>query len=72
MAWFGLGTLPMMYGISIVGQFLNQKIRSKFVKLSPVFALLIALLFIFRGLNLGIPFVSPKLVQPQNLIENCE
>jgi sulfite exporter TauE/SafE len=72
MACFGLGTLPMMYGISIVGQFLNQNIRSKFVKLSPVFALLIALLFILRGLNLGIPFVSPKLVQPQNLIENCE
>jgi hypothetical protein len=61
-----------MYGISIVGQFLNQNIRSKFVKLSQVFALLIALLFILRGLNLGIPFVSPKLVQPQNLIENCE
>lgn len=72
MACFGLGTLPIMYGVSVIGQFLNQKWRSKLVKLSPVFALLIALLFILRGLNLGIPYVSPKLVQPKNAIENCE
>jgi len=72
MACFGLGTLPMMYGVSVIGQFLSQKMRSNLVKLSPVFAILIALLFILRGLNLGIPYVSPKLVQPNANIENCE
>jgi hypothetical protein len=28
-------------------------------KLIPVFAILLAIIFILRGLNLGIPFLSP-------------
>jgi uncharacterized protein len=61
MALFGLGTLPMMYGVSVVGQFLSQKVRSNLTRLSPIFAILIAALFIVRGLNLGIPYVSPQI-----------
>lgn len=72
MALFGLGTLPMMFGVSVIGQFLSQKTRSALVKLSPVFALIIAIMFIIRGLNLGIPYLSPKLVQPGNTTEQCD
>jgi hypothetical protein len=72
MLCFGLGTLPMMYGVSIIGQFISSHIRQKLNKLSPVFAIVIAILFILRGLNLGIPYVSPVISSDQEKIENCE
>lgn len=71
MALFGLGTLPMMFGVSVIGQFLSQKLRFTLVRLSSIFSLFIAILFIIRGLNLDIPYVSPKLVQPLNKLEHC-
>ncbi|MDZ4666548.1 MAG: sulfite exporter TauE/SafE family protein [bacterium] len=72
MLCFGLGTLPMMFGVSIIGQFISSGIRQKLNKLSPVFAILIAILFILRGLNLGIPYVSPVIATDQEKIENCD
>lgn len=72
MVCFGLGTLPMMFGVSIVGQFLSSSVRTKLSKLSPVFAILIAAIFILRGLNLGISYISPKIANSGEKIENCE
>jgi len=71
MLLFGLGTLPLMYGVSVVGQFLSIKVRSKINRLSPVFAVLIAVLFIVRGLNLGIPYLSPKINVEQSDLKDC-
>jgi sulfite exporter TauE/SafE len=65
MMFFGLGTLPLMLGTSLVGQFLNINIRKKLSRLIPVFAVILALIFILRGLNLGIPYLSPKLVKAE-------
>lgn len=72
MLCFGLGTLPMMYGVSILGQFISSSIRQKLSRLSPFFAILIAVLFILRGLNLGIPYVSPAISEDVVKTENCE
>lgn len=71
MLLFGLGTLPLMYGVSIIGQFLSIKVRGKINRLSPVFAVLIAVLFIVRGLNLGIPYLSPKINVEQSDLKDC-
>lgn len=71
MLLFGLGTLPLMYGVSVVGQFLSIKVRGKINRLSPVFAVLIAVLFIVRGLNLGIPYLSPKINVEQSDLKDC-
>jgi len=60
MTFFGLGTFPAMFGVSVFGKFINPGFRQRLRKLTPVFALLFALIFIFRGLNLGIPYLSPK------------
>jgi sulfite exporter TauE/SafE len=68
---FGLGTVPMMFGISMVGQFLTQPFRSRINKLVPVFAVLIGCLFIVRGLNLGIPYISPKVSANQSTVQEC-
>jgi uncharacterized protein len=58
---FGLGTIPMMLAISIAGNIISQKLRKKLSKAIPLFIILLGILFILRGLNLGIPYLSPKL-----------
>ncbi len=71
MALFGLGTFPMMFGVSLIGQFLSGNTRSRINKLSPVFAILIGCLFILRGLDLGIPYVSPKIANDTVISSDC-
>ena len=61
MALFGLGTFPIMLAASLAGKYINVGLRRKINKLTPVFAVILALIFILRGLNLGIPYLSPKL-----------
>lgn len=60
MVFFGLGTAPLMttliYSTTLIKKALLQKIK----KLIPIFVILLGLLFILRGLGLGIPYVSPK------------
>jgi len=64
MALFGLGTLPIMLAASILGKHINASIRSRINKIMPVLAVILAIIFILRGLNLGIPYLSPKLFSP--------
>ena len=61
MASFGLGTFPVMFAISLLGQVINLKLRKKANLLMPVFTIVLGCIFILRGLNLGIPFVSPQI-----------
>ncbi len=70
MILFGLGTVPAMFAASIFGKFINLGIRNKIKKAVPVFAILLAAIFIIRGMNLGIPYLSPKLTSSiQNVDE---
>lgn len=55
MAAFGLGTLPMMMGLAVVGQFVPANLRQRFKRLAPVVMLAFALLLISRGFNVPIP-----------------
>ena len=61
MAFFGLGTLPIMFITSVAGKYINVGVRRKINKLVPVFAFILGVIFILRGLNLGIPYISPPL-----------
>jgi sulfite exporter TauE/SafE len=60
---FGLGTFPLMLVISLTGKFMQPRLRHFFNRAVPYAASFLALLFILRGLNLGIPCVSPALSQ---------
>jgi sulfite exporter TauE/SafE len=60
MMLFGVGTFPVMLAASLFGNIVNIKIKRKVNKLIPIFAVLLAFIFILRGLNLGIPYLSPK------------
>ena len=57
---FGLGTVPMMTVAVLVGNFLKISVRNKIQKVIPVFVVIIGLLFILRGMGLGIPYISPS------------
>ncbi|CAZ96408.1 MULTISPECIES: sulfite exporter TauE/SafE family protein [Zobellia] len=59
MMLFGLGTLPLMTVAIYFSGLLKGGIRQKVRKAIPVFVVIIGLLFILRGLGLGIPYVSP-------------
>lgn len=75
MLFFGLGTLPVMFFIPLIGQ-------ERFYRLLPkqtqkVMLLLIGFLLVLRGLGLGIPYFSPKVEKPEApnsrpSIECCE
>lgn len=60
MAGFGAGTLPVMFALSVIGRRIGQELRVRITRLVPVLAVCIGLLFILRGMNLGIPYLSPK------------
>ena len=59
MATFGLGTVPLMTTAIYFSHFLKGAARQKIQKIIPVFVVLIGVIFIFRGLGLGIPYLSP-------------
>ncbi len=60
MAVFGLGTIPLMTTAIYASQFLKGVTRQKTQKAIPVFVVIIGVLFIIRGLGLGIPYISPS------------
>ena len=80
MILFGLGTLPMMLAISILGNVLSISVRNKLNKVIPYMVVFIAIIFIFRGLCLGIPYLSPPkekltieshIKAPNNIEHSC-
>jgi hypothetical protein len=74
MIFFGIGTIPMMLAIPVAGNILSMKLRKRLSKVIPYFIILLGILFILRGLNLGIPYISPKLSQEgeKAIMECCE
>ena len=58
---FGIGTLPGMMLVTIMSNKLSPKIRMNLLKTVPVILSLVGALIVVRGMNLGIPYISPKL-----------
>jgi len=71
MIFFGLGTMPMLMAISILGSSVNLKFRRLINKTIPYIVVLIGLLFVLRGLNLGIKYISPddEVLHPRSKTE---
>jgi uncharacterized protein len=60
MLLFGLGTVPLMTIVVYMHSLLKLPFRNKIQKAIPYVAVVIGVLFILRGLGLGIPYVSPS------------
>lgn len=68
---FGLGTLPMMFSAVLISNFISVGFRNRIRKIIPVFIVLMGCLFILRGLNLDVPYLSPKINVVQPFIQDC-
>ena len=60
---FGLGTIPLMTTAIYMSGVLSAAVRNKIQRLIPVFVAIIAIIFILRGLGMGIPYISPAPIQ---------
>ena len=57
---FGLGTIPLMTVAIYLGNFLKGKAKQNLLKAIPIFVVVIGVLFILRGMGLGIKYISPS------------
>lgn len=57
MVFFGIGTIPIL----TIAKFASFKLNWQSSKLTPVLITVVGLMIIVRGLNLGIPYLSPKI-----------
>ncbi len=71
MSMFGFGTMPAMIAVSYSRQFFSLEIRNSFRKLVPILICLMAAILILRGMNLGIPFISPALQPVSQTALSC-
>jgi len=60
MALFGLGTLPIMMVLIVSKNYLSVRMKLLFQRTVPVFVCGLGVLLILRGMNLGIPYLSPS------------
>ena len=56
---FGIGTIPIMLAIPLLGNLIGNKFRKRYSKVLSGFIIILGIIFILRGLSLGIPYISP-------------
>ena len=73
MFFFGLGTLPLMFATVLFGNFLSVKQRQTILKVLPIITIILGVLFILRGLELDIPYISPakEALQLNSMDDHC-
>lgn len=59
MAAFGMGTVPALLLVAILDRKILPSLRPLFQKFSTALVVVLAVVFILRGLGLGIPYLSP-------------
>lgn len=65
---FGLGTTPLMLLAMLGVNFSKPAFRQKINRLLPYVTLCLGVWFVLRGLNLDIPYLSPKIVGNEAVI----
>ena len=59
MTAFGMGTIPLMLLLVLLGDFLPVALRRQLNQWLPIVVIIVGILFILRGLGLGIAYLSP-------------
>ncbi len=71
MAFFGLGTVPLMLiatlGIGAMGPLLRRKLN----RVVPYLALTLGIWFLLRGMELNVPYLSPKASPSPGEVMDC-
>lgn len=57
---FGVGTIPAMFAVGFAANRISGSVRQKINKVVPFLLTLVGALIVLRGMNLDIPYISPK------------
>jgi uncharacterized protein len=68
---FGVGTLPAMLALGIFGLRITMPVRQQMKTAMPYVVVAMAVILILRGLNLGIPFISPVIADVPGHVISC-
>ncbi|MFZ1618122.1 MAG: sulfite exporter TauE/SafE family protein [Flavobacteriales bacterium] len=71
MVAFGLGTWPSLVAVRLGGAMMSNGKRALFHRFQPYLVAAMGLLFVLRGLGLGIPYVSPVLYEVSTGAQEC-
>jgi uncharacterized protein len=71
MMMFGLGTMPAMLFVSLAAATISLQWRNRIRRGVPVFVAMTACVLILRGMNLGIPYLSPELSKTDCTKHTC-
>lgn len=63
MLLYGIGTIPMMSAVVYLSSMFSNPFRNKIQKTIPIVTVCIGVLFIMRGLGLGIAYISPSVIK---------
>lgn len=71
MTMFGAGTIPAMFLLSWFGIRISLNVRRNLKRATPFIIAAMGIILILRGMNLGIPFISPVMVDAQAPAAGC-
>lgn len=63
---FGVGTLPAMIAVGFAANRISTSLRQKLNKAVPYMLTIVGVLIVLRGMNLDIPYISPKVSVNKN------
>ncbi|AEV98302.1 hypothetical protein A4D02_22895 [Niastella koreensis] len=68
---FGVGTIPAMFALGVFGLRITMPVRQQMKAAMPYVVVAMAVILILRGLNLGIPFISPVIADVPGHVISC-
>jgi sulfite exporter TauE/SafE len=71
MFFFGVGTSFLMFLLQFFKDLISMPVRNLMRKMVPVYLVLLGTVLILRGLNLGIPYISPELSKTEAKAHSC-
>lgn len=71
MLGFGIGTIPSLTSVVYIFKFIPEKLKPFLNYMYQYLILLIAILLILRGMNLGIPYISPAYNEHKEEVHSC-
>ncbi|GBL34733.1 hypothetical protein EMGBS15_03280 [Filimonas sp.] len=71
MLFFGLGTIPSLTSVILFQQKMGENLKKYLFRSSYYISILIGVLLVLRGFNLGIPYVSPHVNTSTQEMDCC-
>lgn len=68
---FGIGTIPVMAGLMLFGHLISGRAKQKINRVVPYVVGVMAVMLILRGMNLGIPYLSPSMEKDSTEVSCC-